>query len=124
MMWMWLAVSICLGAFGQIFMKEGMKAAGPVPMSGDITQLARYFFGAILTFQLIAAAFCYGLSFLLWLAVLSVIDLSLARPLMAFGYFITMIYGFYAGEHMSWERVAGTVLIAVGIFFTARSGAA
>jgi len=120
--WIILIASIALGAFGQIFMKEGMKQAGPVPLDRSVVDLASYFLKAIFSFQLIGAAVCYGVSFLMWLAVLSVLDLSLARPIMATGYLITMIYGYFAGEELSVSRVAGTLLIVAGLFFVAKSG--
>ena len=58
----------------------------------------------------------------MWLAVLSVADLSLARPIMAAGYLITLAYGFAAGEDITAGRVVGTCLIVLGIAFVARSG--
>lgn len=121
-MWIGLIVSIILGAFGQVLMKEGMKAAGPVPLSSGIPVLFDYFFHAIFSLQLIGAALCYGVSFLLWLGVLSVADLSLARPIMSAGYLITMAYGIYAGEEVTPGRIVGTLFIILGIVFIARSG--
>ena len=121
-LWLWLFLSIVLGAFGQIFMKMGMLKAGPVPLQGGLWPLAQFFVSSILSLPLAAAAFCYGLSFLLWLAVLSMQDLSLTRPLMSLGYLITLGYGIFAGEQVSAERIAGTLLIITGIFFVVKSG--
>ncbi len=123
-MWVWpaLGVSIVLGAFGQILMKIAMKAAGPVPLASGVLSLASYFFNAAVSLPMIGAVLCYGVSFLLWLAVLSVADLSLARPIMAAGYLITLAYGFAAGEDITAGRVVGTCLIVLGIAFVARSG--
>ncbi len=123
-MWVWpaLGVSILLGAFGQILMKIAMKSAGPVPLASGVLSLVFYFFNAAISLPMIGAVACYGISFLLWLAVLSVADLSLARPIMAAGYLITLAYGFVAGEDITAGRVVGTCLIVVGIAFVARSG--
>jgi len=123
-MWIWpaLGFSIILGAIGQILMKMAMKAAGPVPMSSGLLALVSYFFGAGISLPMIGAVACYGLSFVMWLAVLSVADLSLARPIMSAGYLITLAYGFFAGEDITPGRVVGTCLIVVGIAFIARSG--
>ena len=120
--WIWLLSSVMLGAFGQIFMKEAMKSVGPVSFESGATGLAAYFFRAATTPAMAGAVFSYGLSFLLWLMVLSRADLSLARPVMSIGYLITIAYGFYAGESVTLERLLGTVLIVVGIFFVAKSG--
>ncbi|MBI3396831.1 MAG: transporter [Spirochaetia bacterium] len=120
-MWVGLIVSVLLGAFGQILMKEGMKAAGPVPLQSGPVILFQYFVGAVFSIQLIGAALCYGISFVLWLGVLSVADLSLARPIMSVGYVLTLAYGFYAGESITPGRIIGTVLVVIGIAFIARS---
>jgi drug/metabolite transporter (DMT)-like permease len=122
MIWIVLIIAIVLGAFGQIFMKEAMKIAGPVPMDSSSGDIFYYFMHSLFSFRMALAALSYGLSFILWLGVLSLADLSLIRPLMSFGYLITMLYGFYAGENVTLERAAGTLLIIAGIFFVTRSG--
>jgi len=119
--WSLLLCSVVLGAFGQIFMKEAMKAAGPVPLDLSFSVLWRYFWNAILGWRMFAAASSYGISFLLWLALLSRSDLSLARPLMSLGYVITLLYGFYAGESVTVARAWGTLLIVAGLILVARS---
>ena len=120
-MWPWLLSSVALGAFGQICMSVAMKTAGPVPRSAPFAELFWYYAQAALSVPMAGAVACYALSFVLWLGVLSTKDLSLARPLMSLGYLITLAYGYYAGEHVTWERVLGTVLIILGLFFVVRS---
>ncbi len=120
-MWLWLILSIVLGACGQIFMSIAMKSAGSIQRASGAMELFWYYVNAGLSVPMFLAVACYGVSFLFWLAVLSTKDLSLARPLMSLGYLITLAYGFYAGEHVTWERALGTVLIIVGLFFVVRS---
>lgn len=120
-MWIALACSVILGALGQIFMKEGMKMAGPVPLSSPPTEIFQYALSAVFSIRLVIAAICYGLSFVLWLGVLSVADLTLTRPLMSAGYILTLIYGFFSGEDVTMERVLGTFLIVAGTIFMVRS---
>lgn len=121
-MWPALIVSILLGAMGQILMKIAMKQAGPIPIDGPILDIFYYFLQAGLSLPLIGAGISYGLSFLLWLAVLSVADLSLARPIMSAGYLLTLVYGIFAGEEVDATRIIGTLLIVVGIAFVVKSG--
>jgi drug/metabolite transporter (DMT)-like permease len=120
-MWTFLALAILLGAIGQILMKIGMKQAGPVPLHEGAQALVVYFFKALTSPALVGVVFCYGLSILLWLAVLSVEDLSLVRPMMSAGYLLTLIYGIFSGEAVTWERIAGTILITAGVFLLVRS---
>lgn len=120
-MWTFLALAILLGALGQILMKIGMKQAGPIPLHDGLAALVVYFFRALTSAPLLGVVVCYGLSILLWLAVLSVEDLSLVRPLMSVGYLLTLIYGIYSGETVTWDRIAGTLLITGGVFLLVRS---
>ena len=120
-MWTFLALAILLGALGQILMKIGMKQAGPIPLHDGTAALVVYFFKALTSPPLLGVVVCYGLSILLWLAVLSVQDLSLVRPLMSVGYLLTLIYGIYSGETVTWERIGGTLLITGGVFLLVRS---
>ena len=115
--------SVVLGALGQILMKEAMKLVGAFPGYTGVVDLFNFFLRAALSLQMFGAVLCYGTSFGIWLIVLSVEDLSWARPLVAFGYVIIIIYGYLAGEHMSAERVLGIALIMFGLFFVARSAA-
>ena len=121
LMWGSLAIAIVLGAFGQILMKEAMKAAGLVPLDRSPAELLRYSFHILFSWRVFLLGICYGISVLLWLGVLSVADLSMARPLMSAGYLITLAYGFYMGEQVTTDRVVGTFLIIAGLFFVAKS---
>ncbi len=114
-------MAVLLGALGQIFMKIGMKQAGPVPLGDGPYGLAIYFLRALLSPPLLAVIVCYGISILLWLAVLAEQDLSLVRPLMSVGYLLTLAYGIYSGESVTLERIAGTLFITAGVFLLVRS---
>jgi drug/metabolite transporter (DMT)-like permease len=116
--------SVILGALGQVLMKEAMKIVGPFGAYTGFSDLIAYFLRAALSVQMVGAVFCYGLSFGIWLLVLSRADLSFARPMVSFGYVIIIIYGYMSGENMSAERVLGVSLIMVGLFFVARSAPA
>lgn len=121
-MWFALAGAIFLGAFGQILMKEGMKAMGAVPTDQGVMELALYFIRVFLSPYIMAAVFSYVVGLFLWLGVLSMADLSLIRPIMSAGYLITMTYGIWAGENVTTGRIFGTILIVIGLYFVVRSG--
>lgn len=121
LMWGSLSLAIVLGAFGQILMKEAMKVAGPVPLEKSVTEIFQYGIQILFSWRILVLGICYGLSIVFWLGVLSVADLSLARPIMSAGYLITLAYGMYMGESVTWERILGTFLIIAGLFFVAKS---
>ncbi len=115
-LYIFLGIAIILGAFGQIFMKIMMNHLGPFPFD-EKTQWFKYFLNIVFSKYLWYVMFCYGISILLWLMVLSYADLSLIRPLMSLGYLITLAYGIYMGENVTNERILGTFLIIGGVFF-------
>ena len=121
MVWFFLILSVVLGAVAQVLMKEAMRTVGEFPGVDDIGVAMRFFMGAVFSWQMLTALACYGVSFFMWLGVLSREDLSFARPFVSLGYVIVILYGFYAGERMTTERLFGIALVMVGLFFIARS---
>jgi drug/metabolite transporter (DMT)-like permease len=64
----------------------------------------------------------YGFSALLWLDVLSKLEISIAFPLVSITYVITLFVGkFVFGDVITWSRVLGVTIIIVGVIFVARS---
>lgn len=130
MMYIAIVISVVLGAGGQIFMKIAMQRAGSVPISGTtagvslqwIWQLVHYYIGAVFSWPMFLALSCYGISYLLWLGILSRADLTFARPFVSLGYIIVIFYGYWAGEAMHLSRVVGIILIMIGLIFVAYSG--
>jgi len=56
----------------------------------------------------------------LWLWVLSRLDVSLAYPLVSLGFVVTLALGVvWLGEPLSWTRVAGCGLIVAGVWLLA-----
>ena len=63
---------------------------------------------------------CFGLSLLIWLTILSRIPLSTAYPFVALGIAVTVVAGVTLfGETLSFQKVAGVILILVGILTVA-----
>lgn len=64
----------------------------------------------------------YGGSAVLWLWVLSRLDVSLAYPLVSLGFVVTFALGvWWLGEPFSWTRLAGCTLIVAGVAVLART---
>jgi len=65
----------------------------------------------------------YAVSAVLWLDVLSKLDFSMAYPMVSLTYIFSLLIGrFVFHEAVSWQRVAGVLLIVAGLFFVVRSG--
>jgi multidrug transporter EmrE-like cation transporter len=65
---------------------------------------------------------CYGISILSWMVVLSKVEVSFAYPFLSIGYVISAIIGyFFMGESVTVIRIAGIVVICIGVVLIARS---
>lgn len=71
---------------------------------------------------LITGFFLYGFSFVLWLKILKENELSYAFPVAsaALFIFISLFSYFLLHEHLSFLRIAGMILIFIGILFVSR----
>lgn len=100
---------VLLSSAAQIALKRGMGAPAGSDLGGT--------YGHALTSPMVWLGLgLYGLSTLLWLWVLSRLDVSLAYPLVSLGFVVTMAVGvLWLGEPFSWLRVAACTLIVVGV---------
>lgn len=110
-------VAVMLGAVGQVFLRAG---AGGVHASGVVATLAI----ALRDPRVIGGFLAYGFSTVLWLVVLSRLDLSVAYPIGAWGYVVVTIAAVIAGEQVPPSRWAGVALIVLGILLVGWLGVA
>ena len=115
----WILISVLLSAFSQILLKAGMvsPAVRKVLFTG-------YPLGIVIMIPstpiIILGFLCFGLSLLIWLTILSRIPLSTAYPFVALGIAVTVVAGVTLfGETLSFQKVAGVILILVGILTVA-----
>lgn len=116
-----ILLCVLLGAAGQIAFKVGASspALGAMLGAGRWTEfLLRVLFSPLVLVGLTL----YGISTLMWLAILSRSDLSYAYPFISIGFLVTTAFGWLAlGEHLSVARLAGVILIISGVVLVARS---
>lgn len=100
---------VLLSSAAQIALKRGMA-----PPPG--TNLGGTYAHALTSPMVWVGLGLYGLSTLLWLWVLSRLDVSLAYPLVSLGFVVTMAAGvLWLGEPFSWLRVGACTLIVIGV---------
>ena len=109
-----LAPAMLMSTTGQSFLKFGMNQIGAFDFSANAIL-------AILP-QIITSPFIWlgGIGFLggtaFWLAVLSRVPLSLAYPVLALSYLIVTVEAWlFLGEQFSLTRLAGVLVIVVGV---------
>jgi multidrug transporter EmrE-like cation transporter len=116
-----ILLSILIAIGGQVLLKVGMNQIS----SAEIISLngAKSFFLAVLKSpKVMTGLFLYGLSAIVWLIILSRVDLSFAYPMIGISYiFMLVISKFLLNEHVSPLRWIGAVVISIGVVIITRS---
>lgn len=104
---------VLLSSAAQLAMKRGMAAGAGADVAGTYLQ-------ALSSPLVWLGLGLYGASAVLWLWVLSRLDVSLAYPLVSLGFVVTLVLGVtWLGEPLSWTRVGGCALIVAGVWLLA-----
>lgn len=116
--------SVSLSAFAQIVLKMGMsnpKVQNDLIIAGNLFEKL---YIALTNVYVVAGISMYLFSMILWLVVLSKIDVSVAYPFVGLGFIITMVLGFLLlNEQISTMRVMGTILVVCGVLMVSSTQA-
>lgn len=111
---------VLLNCAAQLFIKKGMIINGE--MSVSFSSISQSLVPLLKNIYLWMGMFCYGVSVLLWMIVLSKVDVSYAYPFLSIGYVIAAIAGTaFLGESLSSIRIAGITVICIGVYLISRS---
>lgn len=113
-----ILTAVLLGAVAQVVLKRGMQIYGEVSVASVWGQLIPIFkIPHVLTGFLL-----YALSSVLWIAVVSNVDLSLAYPMVSLAYVVVFLASWlFLGEQISPVRAAGLAIIVTGVLVISRS---
>jgi multidrug transporter EmrE-like cation transporter len=115
-----ILTSVLLNACAQLFLRKTMLDVGPVTGVADVTD--RFILSVLLQPAFIGGMVCYALSIIIWLFVLSKIEVSAAYPFLSIGYVVAVAIGFfYLGESVTATRIVGIALICSGLIFISQS---
>ena len=115
-----ILITVFMSACAQLLLKLGMNKAesGSGLFDNGISSLFQTLFSP-LVFSGLAV---YAVSVLAWLWVLSKVDLSIAYPFVGISFIFTLLFGiFLLDESLNAFKIIGTLMIAVGCFFVAKS---
>ena len=115
-----ILLTVLLGSSGQLLMKKGALELGEVVVDPDtLLSLAT----RIVTTPAIPLGLAmWVLAALLWLYVLTRVDLSFAYPMLSLGYVVAMFGArILFGEELSALRILGTGVVIIGIILISRS---
>jgi len=116
-----LVISVTFNVTANILLKKGVIAFGGI--SGEKAKVILELSKAVANPFIITGLLLYGLSFLIWLRVLTFNDLSKSYPIFATFVFLMTTLGSmkFLNEDISLNRIIGMLIMLVGIFIVARS---
>lgn len=104
---------------GQLFFRKGMLDVGEVSFS--LPSLWKTLGGTTSNVYVISGFILFALGAILWLVVLSKVEVSYAYPIGSLGYILLLFASWlFLGETIPLSRWIGVLLICLGIFFIAR----
>lgn len=106
--------SVILNAFAQLFIRQGMLKLGNISM--NISELWNMIIQSISNIYIWAGMMSYAISILLWMVVLSKVNVSLAYPFLSIGYIVTAVIAYFAfNEPITIQKILGIAIICVGV---------
>lgn len=115
-----ILLAVLINSIAQLALKAGMERIGYFTFS--LNNLTGISLQIISNPFILAGLFCYVLSVVIWLAVLSRVEVGVAYPMISIGYIATAIAAYYLfGEHLTWIRIAGIGVIITGVYLVART---
>ncbi|WP_321495393.1 SMR family transporter [uncultured Desulfobacter sp.] len=111
---------VLLNAAAQLALKQGMRQIGYFEFS--LQNSSHLFFAVASSPYIIAGLTCYVISVVVWLLVLSRVEVSYAYPLLSIGYIVTAFAGWFLfQESLSPTRWTGIAVICIGVWLVTRS---
>ena len=106
--------SVALNALAQLFVRQGMLKIGSVSLKiGQMWNMCISFFSNL---YLWGGMLCYAVSLVLWMVVLSKVNVSLAYPFSCVGFIITAILAyFFLNEPLTLQKCVGIAVICLGV---------
>ena len=112
-----ILANVFLVVCGQTLIKQGMNKIGSFSSMPIFNFLIKAFTAPLVIIGLIL----YVISAVVWVMVLSRVDLSVAYPMLSLGYILILFSSwFFLGETITVLRIVGVFLICLGVFFVFR----
>lgn len=115
-----ILAGVLLNAFAQLALKQGMRTIGHFAF--QLENAPRIVLAVSSSPFILSGLVCYVISVLIWLLVLSRVEVSYAYPLLSFGYIVTALAGqFFFNETIGLTRWSGIVVICLGVWLITRT---
>ncbi len=115
-----ILAGVLLNALAQLTLKQGMRSIGHFSFSMESLLKTALTIG--LNPFVLAGLSCYVVSVVIWLLVLSRVEVSYAYPLLSVGYIVTAVAGWLLfDEAMDFTRWLGIAVICCGVWLITRT---
>jgi multidrug transporter EmrE-like cation transporter len=115
-----ILTGVLLNALAQLTLKQGMRSIGHFDFT--FAGLLRMAVPVGLNPFVLAGLSCYVISVVIWLLVLSRVEVSYAYPLLSVGYIVTALAGWmFFDESLNFTRWAGIAVICCGVWLITRT---
>jgi multidrug transporter EmrE-like cation transporter len=120
MMFLLIIIGVLLNASAQLLLKAGMSQIGHFDFNwANIIPIG---LKVVVNPPVIAGLFAYVVSVVVWLLVLSRVQVSYAYPMLSIGYIVNAFAAYYLfGESVSIMRMTGIFVIISGVFLVSQS---
>lgn len=113
---LFLFSSIFLGAFGQILLKLGVNRIGQINLNRN--ELLVTVFHIFTNPWIITGILFFVSSMILWIKVISTMELSRAYPSVSLSYLIVFLVSIILfHETISFEKIIGLLFVSAGVYF-------
>jgi drug/metabolite transporter (DMT)-like permease len=111
---------VTLNAVAQLLLKKGMMSIGQFSFSR--AELFAIVPSIAFSPFILAGVASYGIGVVIWMLVLSRVDVSAAYPFLSLGYIVAAICAWvFFAEHISLMRIFGIALTCIGVIFISQS---
>lgn len=115
-----ILLGVLLNAAAQLLLKAGMNKIGHFEFSfANVWPIA---LKVMANPPIITGLVAYVVSVVVWLLVLSRVQVSYAYPMLSIGYIVNAVAAYYLfGESLSAIRIAGIFVIIAGVYLVSRT---
>lgn len=115
-----ILVGVLLNASAQLMLKAGMNQIGQFEFSfANALPIGLKVMG---NFPIVTGLTMYVMSVVVWLLVLSRVQVSFAYPMLSIGYVVNALAAYYFfGEPLTSMRMLGIFIIIAGVYLVAQS---
>lgn len=107
-----LLISVLAGVGGQFFLKLGAVKLGKV----EIDNALNHIFSIITTPELLIGLSCYAIGAIVYILLLTRVNLSIAAPAISLSYICSVLLGyFWFRESIAFSQIIGLAAISIGV---------